>query len=115
MVIFCVGFRPNTKLGNGQLKQFHNNGAYLTDLMQQTSRPDVYAVGDCATVYNNAIEDTDYIALATNAVRSGIIAAQCLRHRAEISGSTGFQWNQHLGLKHGEHRAFPGARKKAGF
>ena len=75
MVIFCVGFRPNTKLGNGQLKQFHNNGAYLTDLMQQTSRPDVYAVGDCATVYNNAIEDTDYIALATNAVRSGIIAA----------------------------------------
>ena len=43
--------------------------------MQQTSRPDVYAVGDCATVYNNAIEDTDYIALATNAVRSGIIAA----------------------------------------
>ena len=75
MVIFCVGFRPNTKLGNSQLKQFHNNGAYLTDLMQQTSRPDVYAVGDCATVYNNAIEDTDYIALATNAVRSGIIAA----------------------------------------
>ena len=51
------------------------NGAFLTDLCQETSIPGVYAVGDCATVYNNAIQATDYIALATNAVRSGIIAA----------------------------------------
>ncbi len=36
---------------------------------------DVYAVGDCATVYDNSIQDTSYIALASNAVRSGIIAA----------------------------------------
>ena len=36
---------------------------------------DVYAIGDCATVYDNAIDNTNYIALATNAVRSGIVAA----------------------------------------
>ena len=29
----------------------------------------------CATIYDNAIRDINYIALATNAVRSGIIAA----------------------------------------
>lgn len=74
MVVFCVGFQPNTKLGAGILKQF-KNGAYLVDRCQQTSSPEVYAVGDCAVVYNNAIQRTDYIALATNAVRSGILAA----------------------------------------
>ena len=35
----------------------------------------MYAVGDCAIVFDNAIGDKNYIALATNAVRSGIVAA----------------------------------------
>lgn len=74
MVIFCTGFRPNTKLGNSIIQQF-SNGAYLVNSRQETSIKDVYAVGDCSTVYNNASRRTDYIALATNAVRSGIIAA----------------------------------------
>lgn len=74
MVVFGIGFKPNTKLGNGEIKLFKNN-AFLVNKSQETSIPDVYAIGDCATVYNNAIQDTDYIALATNAVRSGIIAA----------------------------------------
>lgn len=74
MVIFCVGFRPNNDLGKDSLELF-KNGAYLTNKRQETSIKDVYAVGDCATVYDNAIKDRNYIALATNAVRSGIIAA----------------------------------------
>lgn len=74
MVIFCIGFRPDTRLGQGTLELF-KNGAFLVNRRQETSIPGVYAIGDCATVYNNAIQDTDYIALATNAVRSGIIAA----------------------------------------
>lgn len=74
MVVFCAGFRPNTILGDGKLKQF-TNGAYLVDIHQESSIKDVYAIGDCATVYNNASQQIDYIALATNAVRSGIIAA----------------------------------------
>lgn len=74
MVVFGIGFVPNTSLGGGKVELFRNN-AFLTDLCQQTSIADVYAVGDCATVYNNATNETDYIALATNAVRSGIIAA----------------------------------------
>ena len=74
MVVFGIGFRPNTSLGQGRLRTF-GNGAFLVDRRQETSVPGVYAVGDCATVYNNAIQAADYIALATNAVRSGIIAA----------------------------------------
>lgn len=74
MVVLCVGFRPNSKLGNDQLELF-KNGAYLVNKKQETSIKDVYAIGDCATVYNNVTDDVDYIALATNAVRSGLIAA----------------------------------------
>ena len=74
MVVFGIGFKPNTVLGQGQLRLYKNH-AFLVDRKQETSIPGVYAIGVCATVYNNAIQATDYIALATNAVRSGIIAA----------------------------------------
>lgn len=74
MVVLCIGFKPNTTLGDGKLETF-KNGAFLVNEKQETSIKDVYAIGDCATVYDNATSDTDYIALASNAVRSGIIAA----------------------------------------
>ncbi len=74
MVVLAIGFRPNTGLGEGKLEKFRN-GAYRVNLHQETSLKDVYAIGDCATVFDNAIKDTNYIALATNAVRSGVVAA----------------------------------------
>ncbi|NME35231.1 MULTISPECIES: H2O-forming NADH oxidase [Fusobacterium] len=74
MVILAVGFVPNNILGKGTLELF-KNGAYKVDLTQKTSLDDVYAIGDCATVFDNSIENTNYIALATNAVRSGVVAA----------------------------------------
>lgn len=74
MVIMAIGFKPNTPFRGNDIKLFRN-GAYLVDKTQQTSIPDVYAIGDCATVYDNSIQDVNYIALATNAVRSGILAA----------------------------------------
>lgn len=74
MVILAIGFKPNNKLGANDLKLF-KNGAFLVNKKQETSVDGVFAIGDCATVYDNAIQDVNYIALATNAVRSGIIAA----------------------------------------
>ena len=73
MVILGIGFRPNNALGKDNLELFRN-GAYLVNEKQETSIKDVYAIGDCATVYDNSIQDLNYIALASNAVRSGIIA-----------------------------------------
>lgn len=72
MVILCIGFRPNTAFAEGKLELFRN-GAFLVNKKQQTSLEDVYAVGDCATVYDNSIDQTNYIALASNAARSGIV------------------------------------------
>lgn len=74
MVVLAIGFKPNNQLGQDKLSLFAN-GAYLVDRTQQTSQDDVYAIGDCATVFDNATQKVSYIALATNAVRSGIIAA----------------------------------------
>lgn len=74
MVILSIGFRPNNALGKDTLELFRN-GSYLVNKKQETSVKDVYAIGDCATVFDNTIGDTNYIALATNAVRSGIVAA----------------------------------------
>lgn len=74
MVVVCIGFRPNTELGKDKIETF-KNGAYMVNRNQETSIKDVYAIGDCATVYDNSIGDRSYIALATNAVRSGVVAA----------------------------------------
>lgn len=73
MVVLAIGFVPNTSLGKGKLETI-GNGAYKVNLKCETSIKDVYAIGDCATIYDNARKETNYIALATNAVRSGIIA-----------------------------------------
>lgn len=74
MVVLSIGFRPNTGLGNGKLELFRN-GAFVVDKHQETSIKDVYAIGDCATVFDNSIQGTNYIALASNAVRTAIVAA----------------------------------------
>lgn len=92
LVVNAIGFRPNNDLGGDHLELFVN-GAYLVDRHQQTSDPDVYAVGDCATVYSNALQNTAYIALASNAVRSGIVgghnaAGTDLEH-VGVQGSNG--------------------------
>lgn len=74
MVILCIGFRPNNEVANNGELELFRNGAFVVDKTQKTSIDDVYAIGDCATVYDNSINNVNYIALATNAVRSGIIA-----------------------------------------
>lgn len=92
MVIMAVGFRPNTALGAGKIELFRN-GAFLVDKKQETSIPGVYAVGDCATIYDNSLGKMSYIALASNAVRSAIVGAyNATGHELEgigVQGSNG--------------------------
>jgi NADPH-dependent 2,4-dienoyl-CoA reductase/sulfur reductase-like enzyme len=92
MVIMAIGFRPNASLAGDALEKFAN-GAYKVNLRQETSRKDVYAIGDCATVFNNATGQSAYIALATNAVRSGVVAGHNVcgvpLESAGVQGSNG--------------------------
>ncbi|MCL2602578.1 MAG: FAD-dependent oxidoreductase [Treponema sp.] len=93
-VILSIGFLPRTELGAGKIET-GRNGAFLVNTNQQTSLPDVYAIGDCATVLNNATGKSDYIALATNAVRSGIVAGHNVcgtgLQSQGVQGSNGIQ------------------------
>lgn len=92
MVINCIGFTANSTLVGDKLDT-HRNGAVKVDKHQQTSNPDVYAVGDVATIYSNALQDFTYIALASNAVRSGIVAGHniggTVLESAGVQGSNG--------------------------
>lgn len=95
MVICAVGFKPNAGLGENHLK-LYKNGAYLVNRKQETSDPSVYAIGDCATLYDNARGRENYIALATNAVRSGIVAGHNICGTAVES--LGVQGSSALGI-----------------
>ena len=95
MVICAVGFKPNASLGADHLK-LYTNGAYLVNRKQQTSDPSVYAIGDCASLYDNARGRENYIALATNAVRSGVVAGHNICGTAVES--LGVQGSSALGI-----------------
>ncbi|QSH42259.1 FAD-dependent oxidoreductase [Lentisphaerota bacterium ZTH] len=73
LVIQCVGFKPNTELLPKAEKL--PNGALIVNSAMQTSIPDVYALGDTAAIYHAALKRHAYVALATNAVKTGIVAA----------------------------------------
>lgn len=77
LVVLCIGFRPNTKLVEGQLDTLPN-GAIIIDDYMQTSEKDVFAAGDCCMVRYNPASDKRYIPLATNAVRMGTLIAKNL-------------------------------------
>lgn len=56
MAILTMGFLPNTSLGRFHL-ELYTNGAYIVNEYQQTSDPDIYAVGDCSTSYSNILKE----------------------------------------------------------
>lgn len=73
LVIKAVGFRPNTDLLPGAKKT--RNGALVVDQFMRTGLPDIYAIGDAVAIYHASLEEPVNVALATNAVKSGIVAA----------------------------------------
>ncbi|WP_342576203.1 FAD-dependent oxidoreductase [Paenibacillus sp. FSL M8-0142] len=98
LVILCIGFRPNTGLFKGQVDML-DNGAIVVNSYMQTSKPDVYAAGDCCSVLYNPTGKMMYIPLATNAVRMGtLVARNLVKHTTPYMGTQGTS-----GLKIYEH------------
>jgi NADPH-dependent 2,4-dienoyl-CoA reductase/sulfur reductase-like enzyme len=83
LVIVSVGFKPNTELLPEAAKT--PNGALVVDGHMRTSIPDVYAIGDSIAMYHAALRRNQQVALATNAVKSGIAAA------SDINGIAGVE------------------------
>lgn len=74
MVLMCIGFKPNTEALKGTGIDLTPNGAIITNNRMETSIEDVYAIGDCTAIYSNASKSYEHVALASNAVRTGIVA-----------------------------------------
>ncbi len=73
LVIKSIGFKPNTELLPNAEKT--PNGALLVTEQMETSIPDVYAIGDAVAMYHAAYRKHIQVALATNAVKTGLAAA----------------------------------------
>ncbi|MGF1900165.1 CoA-disulfide reductase [Aliivibrio sifiae] len=75
IIILALGFKPNTefiellKLGNGAL---------LVDKFGETQDPNIYAVGDCATVHHLSLDKPVYLPLATTANKQARMMADKL-------------------------------------
>lgn len=74
MVLMSIGFKPNTEFLKESGLDFNPNGSIKVNNHQETNIKDVYAIGDCADIQTNATQGRGYVALATNAVRTGIVA-----------------------------------------
>ncbi|UWD34193.1 FAD-dependent oxidoreductase [Mesomycoplasma molare] len=74
LVILAIGFKPNTELITDVEKTA--NGAIKVDQFQRSlSDENLYVIGDSASMINSATKEYAHIALATNAVKTGIVAA----------------------------------------
>ena len=76
LVIKSIGFKPNTELLPDAEKTA--NGALLVSPGMETSLKDIYAVGDCVAMYHAALQKPMQVALATNAVKTGLAAASAV-------------------------------------
>lgn len=75
VIVMALGFAPKTQMFD--LEKL-GNGAILTDRYSQTSVENVYAIGDCATIYNQVEDRMVYLPLATSANKQGRMVADYL-------------------------------------
>jgi NADPH-dependent 2,4-dienoyl-CoA reductase/sulfur reductase-like enzyme len=115
LVVQCVGFRANTDLLPEAKKL--DNGAIVVDAAMRTSIPDVYAIGDSAAIYHAATGNHRHVALATNAVKGGVVAASQINgiEQVKLESITGTNAICAFGNKLASTGLSESAAKAAGF
>ena len=78
LIIVATGIKPNTEFLKDSGIELFKNGAIIIDRFGRTNIPNVYAAGDCATVYHSVLEKNVYIALATTANKLGRLIGENL-------------------------------------
>ena len=78
LIIVATGVKPNTDFLKDSGLELFENGAIIIDRFGKTNIPNVYAAGDCATVYHSVLEKNVYIALATTANKLGRLIGENL-------------------------------------
>lgn len=88
-VIYSTGFRPNSFLVADQV-ELGDKGAIAVDEYMQTSVPDVFAVGDCATTTLTNVKVPTYVPHASDAIRQGEVAAvNLMQPKVKLNKSQG--------------------------
>jgi NADPH-dependent 2,4-dienoyl-CoA reductase/sulfur reductase-like enzyme len=72
-IFSVVGTVPATQFCRAEL-EMEKNGAIKIDRRGQTSDPDIFAAGDCATVYHRLLQRNVYFPLGSTANKMGRIA-----------------------------------------
>ncbi|KIL46678.1 coA disulfide reductase [Jeotgalibacillus alimentarius] len=89
-VLISVGVRPATAFLKDSGIHLSSNGAIITDREMRTNMPDIYAAGDCATVYHKLKKENDYLPLGTNANKCGrIVGANMAGLHEKYTGTLG--------------------------
>ncbi|WP_208590124.1 CoA-disulfide reductase [Gracilibacillus suaedae] len=74
LVLLSAGVKPNTDFLKSSGIQMNKEGAIRVNAYMETSIPNIYAAGDCATHYHMVKQLDDYIPLGTTANKQGRIA-----------------------------------------
>lgn len=88
LVIICTGVRPNTTFVKDAGLKMLRNGALIINEYGETNIKDIYAAGDCASVYHLVRKDNIYIPLATTANKIGRIVGENLAGEKNIFQGT---------------------------
>lgn len=73
-MIYATGFRPSSFLVADKV-ELGDKGSIVVDEYMQTSHPDIFAVGDCATTRLTNVKKPQYIPHVSDAIRQGEVAA----------------------------------------
>lgn len=102
VVLLATGVSPATSFLEGTGIKTLPNGAVITDGEGRTNIPNIFAAGDCASVYHLIREDNVYIPLATTANKLGRVIGENLagQHKS-FQGTLGAGCLKVLGLEAG--------------
>lgn len=80
LIILAVGFTPQTQILS-DLERIPNGAIKVDEHQCSLTDRDIYVIGDCAAMIHNATHEYANIALATNAIKTGLVAASHLAGR----------------------------------
>ncbi len=84
LVLVSAGVIPNSAIAEKAGLDLGEKKAILVDEFLKTGDPNIYAAGDCATVYNRVLDAQVYVPLALGANRQGRMCGENIA--AELSG-----------------------------
>lgn len=113
VVIVSIGVVPNTSFAEGLEKL--PNGAIVTDDAMKTSKPDVFAAGDCASVWHAILKKPVYLPLGTYANKQGRLAGDSVcDKRVSYTRALGSAMLRCMGLEFAKTGVTEAEAKEAG-